>query len=134
MPAIIASGYLAAAVLFLGLDALWLGVVARRFYLDALGGLMRDRPHRGVAVLFYAVHLTGIVVFAVIPALGQEAGRAMLLGALFGLCTYAAYDLTNLATLRGFPSRLVIVDLVWGAVLTALAALADFYAMHWASS
>jgi uncharacterized membrane protein len=133
VPAIIASAYLAAAVLFLGLDALWLGFVARRFYLDALGGLIRDRPNLGVALLFYAIHLTGIVVFAVIPALDQGAARAALLGALFGLCAYAAFDLTNLATLRGFPARLAFVDLAWGTVLTAVAALAGFYAARWAS-
>jgi uncharacterized membrane protein len=126
----IAAAYLASAILFLGLDALWLGIVAKGLYADALGTLMRERPRLGVALLFYAIHLTGLVVFAVMPALEAGAGRAGLLGALFGLCAYAAYDLSNLATLREFPARLALLDLAWGTSLTALAALVGYYAAH----
>lgn len=119
------AAYIAAAVSFLALDALWLGVVARSLYQREFGAMLLERPKLSAAALFYALYLGGVVFFAVKPAL--EAGswsRAVLNGALFGLIAYATYDLTNLATLKGFPARVVVPDLLWGAAVTAVAALA----------
>lgn len=112
--------------IFLVLDLLWLGVVARGFYRGQLGALMRPDVQWGAAILFYFLYAAGIVVLAVEPGLARgSVARAAFLGGVLGLVAYAAYDLTNLATLAGFPARLVAVDLVWGTVLTAsVAALA----------
>lgn len=112
--------------IFLVLDLLWLGVVARGFYRAQLGGLMRPDVQWGAAVLFYLLYAAGILVLAVEPGLARgSVGRAAFLGGVLGLVAYAAYDLTNLATLSGFPGRLVAVDLAWGTCLTAtVAALA----------
>lgn len=123
------AAYIAAAVSFLALDALWLGVVARSLYQREFGAMLLEVPNMVAAGAFYALYLVGIVVFAVKPAL--EAGgwsRALLQGALFGLIAYATYDLTNLATLKGFPIRVVAPDLIWGAFVTAAAALAGYAA------
>ena len=92
---------------------------------------MRERPNIGVACLFYVIYLAGIVVFAVMPALGQGSEKAALLGGLYGLCAYATYDLTNLATLRDFPVKLALVDIGWGICGTALAAVVGFHAAQW---
>jgi uncharacterized membrane protein len=113
------------AVVFLGLDALWLGVVAKGFYADSLGGLMADRPNFAVAGLFYALYILGIVIFVAGPALESGSwSRAAIRGALFGLFAYATYDLTNLATLRNWPLGLTLVDLAWGVAVTAVSATA----------
>jgi len=102
-------------------DGIWLGLVARGFYRRELGALLRDGGARvELAVVFYILYAAGIVIFAVLP--GLERGsvvRAVQLGALLGLLAYAAYDLTNLATLRGFSGRMAVVDLAWGTFLTA---------------
>ena len=83
------------------------------------------------ATLFCLVFVAGVVIFAVAPALAsQNAWRALLLGALFGLFTYGTYDMTNLATLKGWPIKVVIVDIVWGSVLTGAAALAGYGAVR----
>lgn len=117
-----AVAYIAVALMFLALDALWLGVVARNFYLARLGELMRDKPDLGAAAMFYAIYVAGVVYFAIAPALaGGGVGRALLNGALFGLVAYATYDLTNLATIRGYSVELARVDIAWGAFLTAVA-------------
>jgi uncharacterized membrane protein len=117
--------YGAVAIVFLGLDALWLGVVAKSFYADSLGGLMADRPNFAVAGLFYALYILGIVIFVAGPALDSgSCSRAAIRGALFGLFAYATYDLTNLATLRGWPVGLTLVDLAWGMAVTAISATA----------
>jgi uncharacterized membrane protein len=114
-------------VAFLALDALWLGVVARGFYARQLGDMLRDDPRWGAAALFYVIYIAGVVVLAVLPALeGRSPGKALGLGALLGLVAYGAYDLTNLATLKGYPTRMVVVDLAWGTVLTGLVAWAGY--------
>lgn len=112
--------YVVAFVSFLVIDLVWLGVVARSFYRTELGHLMRPNVNWLAAVAFYLIFVAGILVFAVLPAIGRDSfGQAMVLGAFFGLVTYAAYDLTNLATLEGFPVRMVVVDMLWGTVLCA---------------
>lgn len=117
-------GYAAALLTIVALDALWLGVIARDFYYTRLGTLLLDRPNWLPAVVFYLIHAFGIFVF-VLPAASSWPG-AVLFGALFGLCVYAAYDFTNLATVRGWPLAVSLVDLAWGAAATAAAATAAF--------
>jgi len=110
--------YIVAVVTFFVIDLVWLGVVARSFYRDQMGHLLKTDVNWAAAVVFYLVFVVGIVVLAVWPAVERQSlGHAIALGALLGLVTYAAYDLTNLATLEGFPFAVVLVDMIWGTVL-----------------
>jgi len=119
--------YATTLAVFAAVDTTWLGVVARRFYADQLGALLRTPVNVPAALVFYAVYALGIVVFAVAPALAADAARSALWrGALFGFVAYATYDLTNLATLRGWPVAMSLVDMAWGAALTGGTALAAF--------
>ena len=123
----IASTYLLTTVVFLALDMLWLGVVAKGFYQEQLGPILSEQVIWPAAIAFYLLFIAGILVFVVFPARDKGSlGRAVVLGALFGLVTYATYDLTNLATLRGFPPLVAAVDMAWGMVLTATVAAAGF--------
>lgn len=123
--------FLAALVVLAILDFAWLGFVARDFYMSRLGPLLREQPLWAVAVLFYMVHAAAIATFAVPLALantgsGSGWGPAILYGAALGFCAYAAYDLTNLATLRGWPVVVTVVDLAWGTFVTAAATVVAF--------
>ena len=110
--------YAVALATFLVIDLVWLGVVARSFYQAQLGHLMRPNVNWAAAVVFYLIFVVGIVILAVWPAIDRRSlTHAVLLGALLGLVSYAAYDLTNFATLDGFPLKVVVVDIVWGTVL-----------------
>ena len=112
--------FVTAGVIFALIDSVWLALVANKFYKDQIGHLLRDKPNFIAAVSFYLIFLIGLVVFVLNPALqAQDWKVALGLGALFGFVTYATYDLTNLATLKGIPVKLVIVDLIWGTVVTA---------------
>ncbi len=112
--------YVVAVAAFLILDLIWLGFVARSFYQNQIGHLLRADVNWFAAFGFYLLFVVGIVLLVVGPAVERASlGRAIALGALFGLVTYAAYDLTNLATLEGFPITVALVDLVWGSVLCA---------------
>ena len=116
-------------VAFIVLDALWLGLIARSFYREQLGDLLRPDPRWGAALLFYGLFVVGIVVLVTMPALERGSlVRAAGLGALFGLVTYAAYDLTNLAVLRDFPAVVAVVDLAWGATISATVASLGYLA------
>ena len=126
--------YVAAAVVFFGLDFVWLGLVAKSTYRSWIGHLMRDEIHAVAAILFYLVYVVGLVIFAVAPALKDSAWQtAALYGALFGFFAYGTYDLTNLATLRGWSVSVTVVDMAWGAILTASSSLAGFLAARWLS-
>ena len=116
---------------FLTLDALWLGVLARGFYRRELGFLLADQVRWGAAVLFYLIYIAGLMVVVVVPHHQLSLGRTALFGALFGLCAYAAYDLTNLAVVARWPALVTVVDLVWGTLLTATTATAGGLAARW---
>ncbi len=101
-------------------DLLWLGVVARGFYQRQLGHLMRADVLWAPAVLFYLIYVAALVVFVAAPALERQSlGRAIGYGAFFGVAAYAAFDLTGLALLKDFPVTAALVDLGWGAFLSA---------------
>ena len=121
--------YAATAAAFLVLDALWLGWIAKDFYFSRLQGLVHDSPRLLPAGIFYALYIVGIIVFCIEPALKSGAMKhAALYGALFGFLAYATYDMTNLATLKNWPLSVALVDMAWGAVITATAASAGFVA------
>jgi uncharacterized membrane protein len=106
--------------IFFAMDMVWLGVVAKKFYARHIGFLMKSNINWTAAILFYLLFLVGLVVFVISPAVERGSWtRALFLGALFGLITYATYDLTNLATMKEWPLALTIVDLLWGTVLAA---------------
>lgn len=124
--------YAACTAAFFALDIAWLGFVARGFYQRQMGHLLAEQTKWGAAIAFYLIYVAAIVVLCVLPAVEKQSlGRALALGAVFGLAAYAAFDLTSLALLKGFPSGVVPVDLAWGVVLTASVSAAGFYAAGW---
>ncbi len=112
--------YLTTLPILFALDIFWVGFLARGFYKSQIGFIMRSNVEWVAVVLFYLLFAVGLVVFVITPAI--ESGslvRVILYGALFGLITYATYDLTNLATLNNWPVLMVVVDLLWGSFLCA---------------
>ena len=117
--------YAATALVMLALDMLWLGVIAKPLYQQGIGHLMAQPPRIAVAVLFYALYPVGLLIFAVLPHATQAPWhQAVMYGALFGFFAYATYDLTNLATLKGWPVGLSLLDVGWGTLASALAVAA----------
>ena len=119
--------YLMTIPVFFLIDMLWLGFIANRFYQDQIGHLLGP-VNWTAAIVFYLIYIVGILIFAVVPAL--EVGswqRALVLGALFGFFAYATYDFTNLATLKDWPLVVVVVDVIWGAVLTGSVVLGSYW-------
>jgi uncharacterized membrane protein len=119
--------YFVTAIVFFGMDFVWLMTATSRFYRVMLGDLLLEKPNLLVAALFYFIYVGGIVILAVAPALHVGSwATALTLGAVLGLIAYGTYDFTNLATLKGWPAVVSVVDLAWGMSLTAIAATLGF--------
>jgi uncharacterized membrane protein len=105
---------------FLAIDMAWLGLVAKGFYRAQIGSLMKSAVNWPAAIIFYLIFIGGLVIFVIIPAIEKGSWmHALLFGALFGLVSYATYDLTNLAIAKDWPLLITIVDLAWGTILAA---------------
>ncbi|RST86664.1 DUF2177 family protein [Aquibium carbonis] len=125
------TAYGIAVVIFLIVDAIWLGIVARGFYSSRMGELLLDQPRWGVAAIFYLVYVAGLVYFAISVGMAQDSiAAAALNGALFGFFCYLTYDATNLAVLKGYDPVVALVDVVWGTVLSATVAGGTLFAMR----
>ena len=126
------AAYAATALVMIALDLLWLGVLAKPLYQQGIGHLMADRPSIPAAVFFYAIYPVGLMIFAVAPHASASGWAATLLyGALFGFLAYATYDLTNLATLKGWPIGLSLIDMAWGTALSATSTAAGKWVVNW---
>lgn len=128
------AAYAGTLIVMVGLDLLWLGIIAKPLYQHGIGHLMADRPNVPVAVLFYALFALGLVVFTVAPAAPAPGwGRTVAMAALFGFFAYATYDLTNLATLKQWPVGLSLMDMAWGTCVSAVSAAGGKALMDWAA-
>lgn len=125
--------YLASLVSMAVIDAAWLGLIASGLYKKHLGFILADKPNWLAAVAFYLIFVMGITVFIVYPGWKNSDGlmKIGLLGALFGLVTYATYDLTNLATLKNWPLSITLIDLMWGTFLGAIVCMISVSALKY---
>lgn len=124
--------YLLTFLVFLIVDMLWLGVIAKGIYQKYLGSFLSDNVNWTAAFIFYFIFVLGISIFAIYPSVNKDSvNNAILMGALFGFFTYATYDLTNLATLKGWPLSIVFIDIIWGSVLSAFVSFSGFYIVKW---
>lgn len=126
--------YLLTAVVFFAIDMVWLGFIAKDLYRKYLSNFLSDKVNWTAAIIFYLLFIVGIFYFSILPAIEKNSLlKALISGALFGFFTYATYDLTNLATLKDWPLRIVFIDIIWGAIQTGLVSTAGFFIAKWVS-
>ena len=119
--------FLIALPVFFVIDMVWLILVAKKFYQEQIGFLMKPDINWLAAIIFYLLFIAGLVIFVISPAVEKHSWvHALIFGALFGLITYATYDLTNLATLKDWPLLVTVVDLIWGIVLASSISLITY--------
>jgi uncharacterized membrane protein len=127
-----AVAYLATAIVFFGVDFVWLSTMTSRFYRSRMGELLVDQPNFVAAGSFYLVYVAGVVYLAVLPAVSSGSFvTALVSGAVLGLVAYGTYDMTNLATLKNWSLSLSVVDMAWGTFLTSLAATSGYFITTW---
>jgi uncharacterized membrane protein len=119
--------FIIALPVFFAIDIVWLVAVAKNFYKEQIGFLMKPDINWFAAIIFYLLFITGLIIFVITPAMVRQSWvHALLYGALFGLVTYATYDLTNLATVKDWPILVTMVDLVWGSLLAGSVSVITF--------
>ena len=124
--------YLLTIPIFFLVDMIWLGSLAKKFYGDNVGHLLSEKVNWKAALVFYFMYIVGILFYSVVPSLENgDWQKAFLLGSTFGFFTYATYDLTNLATLKNWSVKVVIVDIVWGIILCGTVAAISFQMAKW---
>lgn len=122
--------YFLTLAVFLSIDGIRLGLIAKNLYKQGLGTLMKTDINRIAAGIFYLIFSLGIVLFVISPALEKHSwSHALIYGALFGLMSYATYDLTNLATLTHRPLHITLIDLAWWSVLCASVSVIVYFIM-----
>ncbi len=120
--------YVIALGAFLAIDLTWLGFVALGIYTGLMRDILAPQPNWPAALGFYALFVVGLIYFAIGPAVREGSlSTAMLNGALYGLFTYATYDLTNYAVLKGYPAAIVPIDIGWGVVLAFAVSSLTFF-------
>ena len=118
-----ATAFIATGLGFAAIDSIWLITMSTRLYKPEIGELMAENFRLGPAIVFYLLYITGILIFAVQPALASGKWQtALVQGALFGFFCYMTYDMTNYATLKVWSLKVTILDLMWGTFLTGSAA------------
>lgn len=132
MYAKIFMAYVATALVFGVLDAVWLRQAGPALYRPTLGDLLTDKFRLAPAIVFYAIFVAGLTYFAVVPGILSNAGSGISMfagvplsvmhGALLGLFGYATYALTNQATMKVWPAQVTLIDLAWGTVISGFAA------------
>ncbi len=124
--------YFATLAVFFAVDMLWLGLIASSFYKKHIGYLMAPTINWYAAIIFYLLFIVGILVFVVLPGVKEDSlQNTIMRAALFGLITYATYDLTNLATINQWPLNVTLIDLAWGMLLSIIVSTAGFFIAKW---
>jgi len=125
------KSYLITVVVFFALDLFWLGIIAKKMYADKLGYIMSPQVNWLPAIIFYLLFVVGLLLMVIFPAIEKKSWmHALTYGILFGLVTYATYDLTNLATLKDWPLSITLIDLIWGSFISAATSLISFFAIQ----
>jgi len=120
--------YIAALIPLAILDALWILVLAKKFYAEQMGFLFSKSINMIPVVFFYPLYALGVLLLAILPAISSASWiEALWRGALLGLVAYGAYDLTNHATIAGWPLLMTLIDIAWGVVVTALTSVIAYF-------
>ncbi|MFN3573065.1 DUF2177 family protein [Phenylobacterium sp.] len=125
-------GYLGTGLAFAIVDAVWLSTVGPRLYRPTLDPVLADKFALAPAIAFYVIYIAGVMILAVTPAVREgEWTRALFTGAVLGFLCYATYDLTSQAVLKVWSTKISVADIAWGTFLTAVSAVAGYFAMRW---
>ena len=123
--------YFAVFIAMVVIDMVWLRLIAVQWYAQGMGPLLTNSPNLWAAAAFYLMFPAGLLIFAVFPSAGAPLVKAVTMGALFGFFTYATYDLTALAVIRGWPVGLTFLDMAWGTIVSGVSAGAGKLALDY---
>ena len=119
--------FFVSVVIFVAIDAVWLGKIAPKMYKQYIGHLMAEKPNFAAAGFFYLIFLFGLVYLSVIPAFeSQSISKSVINGLVYGVACYATFDLTSQAVFKKWPSKITVIDLIWGGFLTTTVSVGTY--------
>ena len=124
--------YLATLIVMVPVDFLFLGTIAKNLFTSQVGDMLGDL-RVAPAILFYLLYVAGVLIF-VNGQPGATWQSTLTYGALFGLFCYATFELTNMSLLKHWTWTVVVVDIAWGMVVTAVSATAGLLIANWLSA
>lgn len=114
-------------IIFMIIDLIWLGFIAKNIYAKYLKDFLSPNVNWAAAIIFYIIFILGMIFFVINPALEKDCILcAIFVGALYGFITYSTYDLTNLATLKDWPLKITLIDILWGTFLSSSTSTISF--------
>ena len=121
--------FLSSFITFLILDFIWLGFIAKDFYARQLALYLTDNVIWSSALIFYIIFNIGLLIFVIMPSIEKNSYLTLVLYAiLYGLVTFATYDLTNLSTAKEWPLIVSLIDMTWGMFVAFSSASVAFFA------
>lgn len=127
--------YLVTVAVFLGADMIGIRYLIRPVFDRHVGHLLADPLRLGPAALFYLAYVGGLLWFVSLPALKEAAPvQALIGGMVLGFLCYGTYEMTNYATLADWSLEQVVIDGLWGTMLTGVSAWAGvaLFSGRWA--
>ncbi len=123
--------YFITLVVFVGIDSIWLARVAPNMYKRHIGHLLASRPNYAAALLFYLLFAAGLLIFVILPAVNDSSlAHALVYGGLFGLFTYATFDLTSQAVFAKWPTLVTAIDMLWGFIVSMAVSGVSYGIVH----
>ena len=109
------------------LDFIWLGVVAKKFYVREFEDMLKNPFNIYSAIVVYLLLALGIFIFVLNNNFVKTPLSALVVGAVFGVIVYGVYDLTNYATIQNYSLKVVFVDMLWGGCIAGVSAFLTKY-------
>lgn len=108
------------------MDAVWLGWIATETYQTEMQGMLRSEYITWPWVVFYIMYGSVTFVLTVVANRDKPWSYAAIDGALLGIASYGAYNLTCYSILDGFTLKIMLMDWTWGTFLTSSSAIAGW--------
>lgn len=125
------ASYFFTLAVFLFIDFIWLAIISKSFYQQHIGPLLTTNVNYFAAISFYLIFVFALLIFVVFPSYKTKSTFNLIIKSLlFGLVTYATYDLTNLATLKNWPLIIALIDLLWGMFISLITSLSAYYFLN----
>jgi len=120
--------YITTLLTLSAIDGVWLTLISPKIYKHYIGYLTAQKFSFAPAGLFYLLFPLGLMIFVILPAL-QKKNTIMFAatrGALFGLFTYATFDLSCQAILPHWPTTISVIDIAWGMALASATSIISY--------
>ena len=119
--------YFSMLVFFVIAEIFVLTNIMQPLFKKHIGFLMNEETNFSIAAIFYLIYVAGVFWFATRAGIKSESILITILsGAFLGLLAFGTYEITNYVILKDWNINLVIVDTLWGIIITALMALVGY--------